>query len=150
PPDAAIPAVDALSLPDALPVLLDRIVSTLIVALLLAGMASLGPVPTAAAQDDSRAVRELLERRDREIKALLGDRDTFTEAQREQLKDVINDGIDFQSMARGALGPFWGQITPEQQREFVDVFSAIVRNQSLSNLNVYRATVTYKSVDVNG
>src|SRR5690606_40501081 len=57
---------------------------------------------------------------------------------------------DFQSMARGALGPFWGQITPEQQREFVDVFSAIVRNQSLSNLNVYRATVTYKSVDVNG
>src|SRR5690606_28139485 len=34
------------------PVMLHRIVSTLIVALLLAGMASLGPVPTAAAQDD--------------------------------------------------------------------------------------------------
>lgn len=106
----------------------------------------------AQSSSDARAdeVRELLEERDREIKRLLGDKETFTAEQRERLKSVINDGIDFEAMGKTAVGPFWWEITPAQREEFVDVFSEIVRNQLLSNLDVYRSKVTYKSVTVNG
>lgn len=114
--------------------------------------AALGVRSTVLAQgtSDQRAteVRQLLEERDREIKRLLGDQETFTDDQRERLKDVVNGGIDFEAMARFALGPFWTDVTAAEQTEFVEVFSAIVRNQSLSNLDVYRSKVTYKDVTV--
>ncbi len=95
-------------------------------------------------------VRALLERRDREIKALLGDAETFTDEQREQLKAVINDGIDFEAMGRQALGKYWADLTPEQRAEFVEVFSDIVRAHSLSDLDAYRSKVTYDSIAVKG
>lgn len=134
---------------DCLSAMVHRILSTF----LLVG-ALLGVETTAFAQSssDQRAaeVRELLEERDREIKHVLGDKDTFTAAQRERLKDVINAGIDFEGMGRTALGSFWSEITPSQRADFVDVFGAIVRNQSLSNLDAYRSSVTYNSVKVEG
>ena len=101
------------------------------------------------AQDRSAEVRRFLEHRDREIKDMLGDRETFTDEQREQLKRVINDGIDFAAMGRAALGPLWTDPAPAQREEFVDVFSRIVRNQSLSDLDVYRSVVTYGNITAN-
>lgn len=106
--------------------------------------------PRLASAQDAASVRQFLEGRDREIKQTLGNSDTYTAEQRESLKRVINDGIDFEAMARTALGPFWSQISVEQRAEFVDVFSEIVRNQSLSNLDVYRSPVTYKDIKVEG
>lgn len=100
----------------------------------------------AQAQSRSDEVRRFLEQRDREIKNVLGDRETFTDEQREQLKRVINNGIDFTAMGRAALGPFWADTAPDEQQEFVDVFSQIVRNQSLSDLDAYRSVVTYENI----
>lgn len=94
-------------------------------------------------------MRRFLEQRDREIKNVLGDRETFTDEQREQLKNVINDGIDFAAMGRVALGSFWADPAPAQREEFVDVFSRIVRNQSLSDLDVYRSVITYGNITAN-
>lgn len=130
--------------------MVNRILSTLLVGFLLAVVAGVPSTRTALAQDESAAVRALLQERDREIKEVLGDKDTFTQAQRDRLKDVVNAGIDFRAMGRTALGPFWKDLTADQKNEFVDVFSAIVRNQSLSNLSVYRTKVTYKDVTVEG
>lgn len=81
---------------------------------------------------------------------MLGDKSSFTQQQRDKLKTVINDGIDFEAMGRTALGPFWTDLTTAQRKEFVNVFGQIVRNQSLSNLDVYRSKVTYKNVEVDG
>jgi phospholipid transport system substrate-binding protein len=108
------------------------------------------PSAALAQSDDSAAIRALLQERDREIKALLGTRDTFTDEQREQLKSVVNDAIDFRAMSREALGEHWTPLTAQQKDEFVDVFSQIVRSQSLSNLDVYRARVTYDTITVEG
>jgi phospholipid transport system substrate-binding protein len=123
--------------------MLNRLLSILLFLVFVGGF-----VLEANAQDRSKEVKQLLEQRDREIKQLLGSKNTFTEEQKDKLKDVINAGIDFEAMGRTALGEHWSKITPAQRKEFVDVFSAIVRNQSLSNLDVYRAQVTYKSVTV--
>lgn len=127
--------------------MVNRILSTLLLVFLL------GSVSTAALaqpQDEASQVRQLLEQRDDQIKHVLGDKKSLTQAQRDQLKDVINQGIDFEGMAQIALGEFWNKTAVQQRNEFVDVFSEIVRAQSLSNLDVYRSTVAYKGVTVHG
>ena len=102
------------------------------------------------AQDQSAEIRALLEDRDREVKNLLGNQDTFTETQRTELKSLINDVIDFEAMSEIALGRHWNDLTAAQRTEFVEVFSEIVRAQSLSDLEVYRAAVTYEEINVVG
>jgi phospholipid transport system substrate-binding protein len=104
--------------------------------------------PTADAQDEADAILRMIQERDREIKAVLGDRETLTGAQREELRELINQGIDFGEMGRTALGPHWEDLAETQQNEFVDVFSRIVREQSLADLDVYRAHVSYDDVTV--
>jgi phospholipid transport system substrate-binding protein len=104
----------------------------------------------ALAQDRAAEIRTLLEQRDRQIKQLLGNRTTLTEGQKDQLKGMINDVIDFQAMGSAALGSFWNTLTPAQRTEFVAVFGDIVRTQSLADLEVYRATVRYEAINVQG
>ncbi len=125
--------------------MLNRLFPLLLTTLLLLGVAT-----QARAQNRPADVRQVLEQRDRQIKALLGNKKTFTDQQREQLKDLINDNIDFEAMGRHALGPHWNGLTQAQRTDFVAVFGEIVRNQSLSDLEVYRARVTYDKVDVKG
>ncbi len=109
-----------------------------------------GGASTANAQDRAREIRTLLEQRDREIKGLLGTKKTFTDQQREQLKNVINGVIDFEAMGRDALGAHWAKLTPAQKKEFVDVFGEIVRAQSLADLDMYRTKVAYNKINVKG
>lgn len=100
--------------------------------------------------EKAQQIRTMLDQRDKEIKSLLQGQKTLPAADREKLKSMINSVIDFRAMARTALGPHWNELSASQQKEFVDVFSEIVRSQSLANLDVYRATVRYDAIDVNG
>lgn len=127
--------------------MVNRILSTFLFVFLLGNVST---VALAQPQDEASEVRQLLEQRDDQIKRVLGDKESLTQVQRDQLKDVINQGIDFEGMARTALGEFWNKTPAQQRTEFVDVFSEIVRAQSLSNLDVYRSKVTYESVTVDG
>ncbi|TDI72774.1 MAG: ABC transporter substrate-binding protein [Bacteroidetes bacterium] len=99
---------------------------------------------------DALAIRTMLEDRDRSIKSILGSSDQITPDQREQLRGLVNDVIDFRAMGEGALGRYWSKISEEQQTEFVDVFSQIVRLHSLADTDVYRSGVVYNNVTVNG
>lgn len=104
----------------------------------------------APASAQSGEIQQMLRQRDAEIKTILGPSGTPTAAQREKLRDVVNGVIDFEAMAKGALGPFWADLSPAQRTAFVDVFGGVVRAQSLADLDLYRARVTYGDVDVNG
>ncbi|MDZ7806565.1 MAG: ABC transporter substrate-binding protein [Gracilimonas sp.] len=53
-------------------------------------------------------------------------------------------------MAKEALDETYSTITEEQRNEFVDLFSTIVRDQSLNKLDIYRAKVTYTNISANG
>lgn len=117
-----------------------------IVALLLA--VSFGQ-PALAQSDTALGIRSLLEERDQEIKQLLSV-ESLADTQREQLKDLINGVIDFEAMGETALGPHWGDLTANQKEEFVAVFSDIVRSQSVSDLDVYRSSVAYADISVDG
>lgn len=95
-------------------------------------------------------VRQLLLDRDREIKAMLGDKTELTEAESDDLKQLINGQIDFAQMARAALGPQWDPLTPKQHTEFVNVFSEIVKGQSLADLDIYRLKMTIGKIAIVG
>lgn len=106
--------------------------------------------PAAFAQEPAEDIRTMLESRDQEIKAVIGTLDTFTPEQRDELKILINGIIDFEAMGEVALGNYWADLTEAQRTEFVEVFSEIVRAQSLANLEIYRAVVTYDAITVDG
>lgn len=91
-------------------------------------------------------LQQLLEKRDAQIKELISR--SADDSVREELKSVINDIIDFSEMGRIALGDHWDTISPAQQDSFVTVFSAIVREQSISNLDIYRSKISYDQVSV--
>jgi phospholipid transport system substrate-binding protein len=96
-------------------------------------------------------VRTLMETRDAQIKALVGPEDTeHTEEQLQVLRNLINDIIDYGSMAKIALQTTFNTITDEQRTEFVHLFSSIIRDQSLTNLDIYRAEVIYDKISIDG
>jgi phospholipid transport system substrate-binding protein len=100
--------------------------------------------PSQATKD----VRELMESRDLQIKQLLGAAGSeYSAAQRDELKDIVNGIIDFTEMAKTALEVTYDTISVEDRTEFVQLFSSIIRDQSLANLDIYRASVSYERID---
>ena len=101
------------------------------------------------AQLDSTTIRTLLEDRDAEIKELLGPEGVeYSQEQRDQLKDIINGIIDYRAMAQQALQTTYDTLSEDQRKEFVDLFSTIIRDQSLNKLDIYRADVKYEQIAV--
>lgn len=112
---------------------------------------TIGLVSILQAQTPKDDIKTLLEQRDQQVKVLLGPKGSeYTDDQRVKIKEIINGIIDFRSMAQYALEDTYDTLSTETQNEFVDLFSTIVRDQSLNKLDIYRAEVTYNSIDVTG
>jgi phospholipid transport system substrate-binding protein len=110
-----------------------------------------GITQTANAQKSESGIKDLLQQRDQQIKTILGPEGTeYTQDQRQELKDVINGVIDYGAMAKFALKDTYGEISSDQQTEFVDLFSTIIRDHSLNQLDIYRADVSYRDISLDG
>jgi len=97
--------------------------------------------------DAASDVRSLMESRDQQIKQLLGPEGTsYSSTQRDELKDIVNGIIDFTEMAKTALEVTYDTISLAERTEFVQLFSSIIRDQSLANLDIYRASVSYERI----
>lgn len=119
--------------------------------LILFSLLFIQPRLSMAQTKDSAEVKELLQQRDKEIKDLMGPKGTeYTQKQKDQLKDIINGIIDYRSMAKYALKSTFDTLSTDQQKEFVDLFSTIIRDQSMKKLDIYRADVSYNKIDVEG
>ena len=125
-----------------------NMVRILLVALsVLIGVSSL----SAYTSDKKDDIKNFLQERDREIKTLVGPKGTnHTDEQKEKLKNIINDVMDYAAMAEYALQSTYEQLSPEQRHEFVDIFSTIVRDQSMNSLDIYRADSEYIQIVVDG
>jgi phospholipid transport system substrate-binding protein len=121
-----------------------KFVSILII--ILVSMASVHASPA-----KEREIKNILEERDLQIKDLLGPEGSeHTDEQREQLRDIINEMMDYRQMARYALAEKFDELSRHEQDEFVDLFSRIIRDQSLQRLDIYRAEVIYDMITVDG
>ncbi|MCS7082296.1 MAG: ABC transporter substrate-binding protein [Bacteroidetes bacterium] len=111
----------------------------------------LGAVSVARGQGEEARVRALLEARDRQIKAILGPQGaSYSSEQRERLKGVLTELMDFEAMARVALGPWWERISAAERTQFVSAFRRVIEENSLKNLDIYRARVAYEGIRVVG
>lgn len=123
-----------------------RFITLFVLMFVFAGMAT-----TASAQTEAAGIQSLLEERDEEIKEILGPEGSeYTEEQRETLKSIINGIIDFEAMSKTALDDTYNEISEEDRKEFVDLFSTIIRDNSLTKLDIYRAEVSYNEINIEG
>ncbi|HBD42763.1 MAG: ABC transporter substrate-binding protein [Rhodothermaeota bacterium MED-G64] len=108
--------------------------------------------PGSAPSEVKQSLMSQLEQRDQEIKQLLGDDGDDGEAiqgeQREALGRLVFDLLDAEALAAYALQDTFDVISVEDREEFVDLFARILRDQSLANLDIYRAEISYDSVAV--
>ncbi len=110
----------------------------------------LGSLQLAHAQQSEANILAVMEERQDNIKMHLPSSGEASEDQKSQLRLAVNDMFDFGAMGRAALGRHWADLNQDQQVNFVQVFSDIVRHQSLADLDVYRAAVTYDDIAVTG
>lgn len=106
-------------------------------------------VTTIYAQNTEEQIKTMLTQRDEQIKELLGPEGReYSDEQRAELKEIINGVIDFEAMAKTALDETYNEISEESRVEFLNLFTTIVRDHSLNKLEIYRAKVSYNSVEV--
>jgi phospholipid transport system substrate-binding protein len=73
-------------------------------------------------------------------------------AETQQLEAVIGSGFNFAAMARSSLGPYWRDLKPSQQKEFVAVFTQLLKKTYLKEIKAYdnqRVVVTGERRDGN-
>lgn len=51
-----------------------------------------------------------------------------------ELRDIISPVFDFREMSRRSLAKYWKQATPDQQKEFVDLFSSLLAKNYLKKI----------------
>jgi len=56
---------------------------------------------------------------------------------RKRLREAIFVRFDFQEMAQRSLGPHWQRRTPEEQREFIKIFSDLLDKTYLDKIESY-------------
>ncbi len=102
--------------------------------------------------NDSQSPLELIKSRNQRVESILDAAgDSVSEQTREELKDVINNFIDFQELSRIALGKYWDERTEKQKQEFVEVFQRLIRNSSVKKLGVYKADrIEYLEPEIRG
>lgn len=66
--------------------------------------------------------------------ALLNDQDLDAQSKRKQLLQVVEDAIDFESIALRTLGPYASRLTPEQDKRFRTAYEAILKNWLVDDL----------------
>lgn len=64
---------------------------------------------------------------------------------RDQLRKVISARFDFAEMARRSLGSEWRRLTPQQQENFVELFTELLRDAYIADIESYKGeNVIYK------
>ena len=59
------------------------------------------------------------------------------EERRSRLRQVIYPRFDFAEMSRRSLGPTWQRISPREQQEFLKLFTQLLEDSYVSNIESY-------------
>ncbi|HEY7864193.1 MAG TPA: ABC transporter substrate-binding protein [Thermoanaerobaculia bacterium] len=89
------------------------------------------------AEEPMEQVRQTVDR----ILAIVNDPRLRDESRRQErrrkLREAIVERFDFPEMARRSLGPDWRRLRPEQQKEFINLFSALLEDAYLDRIESY-------------
>jgi phospholipid transport system substrate-binding protein len=79
--------------------------------------------------------------------AVVRDTQTPTANRDKRLREIAEANFDFSDMARTTLGYHWRQLTPQQQAEFVPLFTSFMENVYLGKLQEYSVQKLRQSVN---
>ncbi len=97
------------------------------------------PVESAQAQSPMSLIKSTIEQVIEVNKKLSGEQNL--QSRRKELRTIIEPYFDFNEMAKRSLGANWSTITPEEQQEFVTVFSELLARTYLSRIDTVTTQV---------
>ncbi len=113
-------------------------------ALALVGRAPAALTPTAELRQGVDQVLQIVQ--DPQLRG-----DTHTTERREAIRRAASGIFDFQETARRALGPHWRERTPEEQQEFVKLFTDLLEQSYASQIERYQGErIVYAGESIDG
>ena len=99
-------------------------------------------LPSAARGDTSASetVKSAIEK----VRAAVGEDTLPQPALDQKLREIINPYFNFQEMSRRSLGASWSEATPEQQNEFIKLFSRQLADVYLARIRKHIGNSTLK------
>lgn len=70
-----------------------------------------------------------------QVLEVLRDKQTPQQARARKVIEIVNGRLDFSAMARSSLGYNWKKLTPDQQQQFVPLFTAFMEDAYISKIN---------------
>lgn len=70
--------------------------------------------------------------------AVLNDSKLSSESKKSEIRRALYPKFDFTEMAKRSLGSHWQRRTPEEQKEFVKLFTELIESAYMSNLDAYQ------------
>lgn len=95
---------------------------------------------------------EILKTRNQAVEEILrASDDNVSPETKEKLKEIINGIMDFNELSRLSLGKYWDRRTEQEKKDFVNVFSQLIRNSSVKKLEIYKADrLVYEEPEIKG
>jgi phospholipid transport system substrate-binding protein len=109
-----------------------RLALTLVLALLLTSLMGLARASTGGG-DPMTFVKDTVG----QILNVLQDKQTPQQARARKVIEIVNGRLDFSAMARSSLGYNWKKLTPDQQQQFVPLFTAFMEDAYISKISNY-------------
>jgi len=73
------------------------------------------------------------------------------EERRKRITDVISNRFDFEEMAKRSLARYWAERTPEQRKNFVEIFSKLLEASYIGRIEDYSdEKILYPKEDIRG
>jgi phospholipid transport system substrate-binding protein len=74
-----------------------------------------------------------------------------TDKRRAQIREVARSLFDFPAMAQSSLARHWAQRTPEQRKQFVELYADLLENSYVSKIEAYGGEkIVYEAEKVDG
>jgi phospholipid transport system substrate-binding protein len=88
---------------------------------------------------------------DKVLSILQSGTNTNRDQRRQQLRDTIYPRFDFPEMAKRSLGPYWSRRSPQEQQEFVKLFTDLLESSYVDKIEGYNGEkVLYTREQVDG
>ena len=105
----------------------------LLIIILITALSVIGFAPSARAGAATAQIQAAVEK----ALSILRDPKLQSDAKRKELRAAIYPKFDFPEMARRSLGSHWQKRSPHEQQEFVGVFTELIENSYMNNIEAY-------------
>jgi len=96
--------------------------------------------------DEKSYVENLIKSKTEQILSVIRKKDISQKEKKQKIFDIAKPLFDFTTISKLTLGKkYWSELTPEQQKRFVDLFIKRLRMVYLDRVNIYgNETVSFK------